>query len=70
MPLPTFNDQLDTKASLRLINSSGKIMYFENIDFTKGNNHYQLNVGSLPKGVYFVEFESNSVLHRKKVIVF
>lgn len=40
---------------VRIVNLSGKLVYRQSISIVRGENNRQLNVSSLPAGLYFVE---------------
>ena len=59
-----FNNELENIV-LTLVNSTGQLLLKENL--TKGQ--YSKNLSHLPKGIYFIQIQSDKVIKSKKILV-
>lgn len=55
------------KAAVRLVNVKGQLLFENEIDFV--NNHAQLNVSNLPKGLYFISLTNKEKSTYKKLVI-
>ena len=53
---------------IRVVNSVGEVVYFDKAINSAGEIKKQINLDKLPKGVYFLEIESEQGLFNKKLI--
>ncbi len=58
-----------TSANFVLHNSAGQAVYQKNVDLMQGPQTIKMNIGSLPQGVYYYDFNSESFDINGKVLV-
>jgi agmatine deiminase len=58
-----------SKATLKVINSIGKVVYNESYNLKNGVNLKTINLGNTSKGVYFIEFRNEFESINQKMII-
>jgi len=64
----TVNGAADKKSSLTIINQQGKQLYTQQLDNTKGIAQYNINVKSLPPGLYYLQLMTSAGIRSVKFI--
>ena len=54
---------------IKLINTIGEIIYFENLGKFIGEHTHKFNLSDYSKGIYFLEIETNDGVINKKLIL-
>lgn len=74
-PVPAINTiqvnytaDLASSATLRILSASGVVLLSENIQLTKGNNSFDLNISNLNASVYFLEIHDSMQSMRKQFV--
>jgi Secretion system C-terminal sorting domain len=60
--------QQSSKTSLQVMAVDGKIMMQQNVNLTTGNNIVNINIGSVPPGIYLLRVQLNDGIVIKKFI--
>ena len=56
-------------AEIRLINTMGSILFFENQTLVQGENIIELHLAHLPKGCYFVQIKTQKGVVTQQVVL-
>jgi len=63
-----FNADENGTANISIFNLAGAKVFDESISYTRGLNNHQVNVGSLPDGVYVVMLKSGETVLKNKLV--
>ena len=64
-----FISSVNERSLLRLYTISGQIILTREIDLFEGDNHYRMDISSVPRGMYFIELITNDQRIFKKVVI-
>jgi len=64
-----FNADKEENYSLKLMDVTGRMVMNENYSSVEGENHLELNLASLAKGIYFIQLQNGEAVLQSKIVV-
>ena len=63
-----FGNERSQKVELRITNTAGQEVYYEEFQSTAGSNYHTLDLSSISRGIYFISITSDELQYTQKLI--